>query len=280
MKLEIFLLQLYPREWRARYEDEFMALLEQTHSTPLDIADVVLGALDAHLRPQVTAASVGVERRLFMNRATFIQWSGMAAMTGSVLMFIGIGWQLIYSILDELADAVVWLAGVVLMLIGVVGFGLAYARRTGGLGQGGLLLALIGTSALTLGSVGAVLDKVGNDLPDNGVLSWPAMLFFGQVGMCAGMALFAIAGLRQRVLAIPAALLLLVGGTCSAIGLIIFGMVFLMVSDDSDVAVTASRLGWVIGGMLFLVGFFLAGSALWSGRGLAVRPAEPTSVGL
>src|SRR5262249_22838978 len=154
----------------------------------------------------------------FMSRATFIHWSGLAAMIGSVLMVIGLGWQLTYSILDELVDAVVWLAGVVLMLIGVVGFGVAYARRTGGLGQGGLLIALIGMSALTLGSVGAVLDKVGNDLPDNGALSWPAMLFFGWVGMCMGMALFAIAGLRQRVLSIPAALLFLVGGTCSAIG--------------------------------------------------------------
>jgi len=277
MKLEIFLLRLYPREWRARYEDEFMALLEQTHSTPLDIADVALGALDAHLRPQVKATAVGVEKRPFMSRTTFVQWSGMAAMIGSALMFLGLGWQLIYSILDPLAASVVWLAGVVLVLIGAVGFGLGYARRTGGLGQAGLLLALIGMSALALGSVGSVLDKVGTDLPDNGALSWPAMLFFGWVGMCVGMALFAIAGIRRRVLAIPAAWLVLVGGTCGAIGHIM--LVFLVVSYAPDVAVTASKLGFVIGGMLFVVGFFLIGSALWGGRTTVMRPAEPTSVG-
>lgn len=55
------LLRLYPRRWRARYGDEFLALLEQQPMTPLVVLDVVLGALDAHLRPHFAAtdASVG-----------------------------------------------------------------------------------------------------------------------------------------------------------------------------------------------------------------------------
>lgn len=272
MKLKIFLLRLYPRAWRERYEEEFLALLEQTDSSPLDLADVALGALDAHLRPQVTATSVGGERRPMMSRTTFLQGSAVAAMIGSVLLLIVIGRQLMYSILDGLAADSVGLAGAVLMVIGVVGFAFAYARRTGGLGQGGLLIAFLGLSSLTLGFVGAVMDTVGNDLPDRGVLSWPALLFFGWVGMCAGMALFATAGLRQHVLAIPAAWLLLVGGICGAAGhTILMGMV---ISTSSDVAVMASKLVWVFGTMLFLVGFFLLGSALWSGRGAVVQPVE------
>jgi hypothetical protein len=44
------LLRLYPAPWRARYGDEFAALLEERSLGPSDVADVVHGALDAHLR--------------------------------------------------------------------------------------------------------------------------------------------------------------------------------------------------------------------------------------
>src|SRR5262249_17230650 len=139
MKLKIFLLRLYPRAWRERYEEEFLALLEQTDSSPLDLVDVALGALDAHMKPQVTAIGVGGERRPSMSRTTFLQGSAVAAMIGSVLLIIVLGRQLMYSIMDALAADSVGLTGVVLMLIGVVGFAFAYARRTGGLGQVGLV---------------------------------------------------------------------------------------------------------------------------------------------
>lgn len=45
------LLRLYPASWRARYGDEFAALLEDCAPTPFMLADVLLGALDAHLTP-------------------------------------------------------------------------------------------------------------------------------------------------------------------------------------------------------------------------------------
>ena len=43
------LLRLYPARWRARYGDEFAAVLEERPLGPFDVADVLLGALDAHL---------------------------------------------------------------------------------------------------------------------------------------------------------------------------------------------------------------------------------------
>jgi hypothetical protein len=47
------LVRLYPRAWRARFEDEFTALLEQ-HSFHVRAAfDILIGAIDAHLYPQV-----------------------------------------------------------------------------------------------------------------------------------------------------------------------------------------------------------------------------------
>jgi plastocyanin len=46
------LLRLYPRAWRDRYEDEFLALLESRPPDVLDRVDIVRGAVDARLHPQ------------------------------------------------------------------------------------------------------------------------------------------------------------------------------------------------------------------------------------
>ncbi len=49
MRVRRWLIRLYPRPWRERYADEFEALLEACLHSPLDVLDVSLGALDAHL---------------------------------------------------------------------------------------------------------------------------------------------------------------------------------------------------------------------------------------
>jgi len=49
-KIRPWLTRLYPRDWRMRYEAEFTALLEECLNSPLDVVDVFLGAIDAHLR--------------------------------------------------------------------------------------------------------------------------------------------------------------------------------------------------------------------------------------
>ena len=45
-----WLTSLYPRPWRDRYGAEFDVLLEQCLHSPLDVLDVFLGAVDAHLQ--------------------------------------------------------------------------------------------------------------------------------------------------------------------------------------------------------------------------------------
>jgi predicted membrane protein len=47
------MVRLYPRAWRERYEEEFVAMLEQGPVTIKDLFDVVFGAVDAWLSPQV-----------------------------------------------------------------------------------------------------------------------------------------------------------------------------------------------------------------------------------
>jgi hypothetical protein len=44
-----FLVRLYPPAWRERYGDELEAVLEDRPPGPFDVADLLAGALDAHL---------------------------------------------------------------------------------------------------------------------------------------------------------------------------------------------------------------------------------------
>ena len=58
MRNPTWLLNLYPPAWRARYGDEFAALLEDCPLTLTTFADVVLGALDARIAPQDTTGRI------------------------------------------------------------------------------------------------------------------------------------------------------------------------------------------------------------------------------
>ena len=49
-KIRPWLIRLYPHAWRERYAAEFDALLEQCLHSPLDVVDVILGAVNAHLQ--------------------------------------------------------------------------------------------------------------------------------------------------------------------------------------------------------------------------------------
>ncbi len=51
------LLRLYPSTWRERYEAEFRLVLQQRPVGLRGSADIVLGAIDAHLHPELIAAS-------------------------------------------------------------------------------------------------------------------------------------------------------------------------------------------------------------------------------
>ena len=49
MNIRNWLTSIYPLAWRERYGDEFEMLLEECLHSPLDVLDILLGALDAHL---------------------------------------------------------------------------------------------------------------------------------------------------------------------------------------------------------------------------------------
>jgi hypothetical protein len=57
------ILRCYPRAWRERYGDELADLLAREARSPRLALDLALGALDAHLHPQVGAAGPSRARR-------------------------------------------------------------------------------------------------------------------------------------------------------------------------------------------------------------------------
>jgi hypothetical protein len=48
-----WLVRAYPRAWRVRYEDEFLAVIAERPFSLADALDIARGALDAHLHPEL-----------------------------------------------------------------------------------------------------------------------------------------------------------------------------------------------------------------------------------
>jgi hypothetical protein len=134
MNVRGWLVGLYPSAWRRRYADEFEALLEQCLHTPLDVLDILLGAIDAHLNfsPVTDWRSLNMNNKL--RTAILIVFA-------SYIAFIVAGMAL-YGLADDSPMAALmktgtdmplllsWLtveAGAVIALVAVVAGGLPLA---------------------------------------------------------------------------------------------------------------------------------------------------------
>lgn len=70
MSKEKYLLRLYPRLWRERYEEELLAMLEQRPISFLDGLDLLFGALDAHLHPHLGTTGLSLYERMMQMIST------------------------------------------------------------------------------------------------------------------------------------------------------------------------------------------------------------------
>ena len=86
------LLRLYPRAWRDRYGDELAALLDEQPATLLDRLDLIRGALDARMHPQVPGTDAAPEREIPMDRKLLRRASPRSAASpgssATAIMFI------------------------------------------------------------------------------------------------------------------------------------------------------------------------------------------------
>lgn len=184
------LLALYPAGWRRRYGDEFRAVLESRPLGPFDVADVVLGALDARLALRLAKTSSANGGHLNMLRI-----GGYGAIAGGALLAIGfIGGNL------EGTSSGVWfglfvvgLLGILMALAGLSGFQayreprLAWAAF--GIPAIGALLAIAGTFGMVVAADGPFVGSI------SGWEIWAIGLFT----LLLGSILFAVATIRASV---------------------------------------------------------------------------------
>lgn len=119
------LLHLYPRPWRERYGDEFLALVGDRPVRLPQIIDIVSGAIDAHLSSDVRATTVARRTAVHVEGDAAVlrtmksvcynnayvpfsrrdAWIGAAMMLGASLVFTAAG--LLFDRLgyEEMGDA-------------------------------------------------------------------------------------------------------------------------------------------------------------------------------
>ncbi len=186
------LLRLYPARWRDRYGDEFEALLTERPLGPFDVADVLLGAVDAHLHLR-GLGSLSEHRKGF---PMSLRIGGIAAALGGALILTG--W--IWAGMDPAeSDPGFWLflAGTIALLVGLTGLSAFQARTHPTLVWAAFLLPAAGGAVMTLGIIAMAL------LPDRPLVAdWAGWNFFflGLLTTVAGSLLFGVVTFRTRAL--------------------------------------------------------------------------------
>jgi hypothetical protein len=246
------LVRLYPARWRDRYGDEFEALLDERPLGPFDVADIILGALDAQLRLRGRGSDIRQERRLSMS----VRIGGLAAAIGAALL-AGAGLMTYVEQIDGAIQPLLLFTGLSALLVAMAGLSAFQARVAPRLIWSAFLLTAAGTIAAVAGFVGPFLLGEGN-----GDALW-TIWFVGLVAALAGSALFATATYRTATLSRGAAVLIIVGSVLPFLG---FFLPF--VSGTDQPLILASIV-------CFLTGWFVLGvQAIRLDRpGVATRPA-------
>jgi len=224
--------RLYPRAWRERYGAELEALLEARPPTLGDRLDLIRGALDARVDPQV--GSSAPERQ----RSPRDAWTRVSIIVGGALLW---AWALGLALLMTPWSGREPEPGPFLFIVPAVGLVGAIATAGALLG-----LALVHESAVgRLGAVGAATTALALVLmPVGGGMAGVVLLLGGTVIFCVAFA--------SRVVSRGAALVPLI-----ATVVLVGGITAFIVGEGQDV-----RLVW----------FAVAYGPAWVVFGLALRP--------
>ena len=197
-----FLIRLYPARWRARYGDEFAAILEERPLGPFDVADILLGALDAQLRLRKVGADIAHGRSFSMS----LRIGGMAAILGGALLatsiVLGIG---VVGSVEPVVPGILLVTGLLALLVALAGLSAFQARAHPVLSWAAVAVTAVGMIVVIVGIVGMQLFRHGY---------WDVMVA-GILGVFVGSTLFAIATYRTAALSRGAALLLGIGSVLS-----------------------------------------------------------------
>jgi hypothetical protein len=189
------LVRLYPATWRARYGDEFEAILEERPLGPFDVADIVLGALDAQLRLR----RVGTDIKQGKGFSMSLRIGGFASILGGALlaMSIVLGIGLVGNV-EPIVPGTLLVTGSAALLVALAGLSAFQARVHPVLSWAAFAVTAVGMIVSIVGIVG--MQMVGEGY-------WMAFIL-GLLGAFVGSTLFAIATYLTAALSRGAALLL------------------------------------------------------------------------
>jgi hypothetical protein len=238
------LLRFYPARWRARYGDEFAAVLEERPLGPFDVADVVLGALDAHLHLRGLGAASEHRKGFAMS----LRVGGYAAIVGGLLWLIALAGNAINNGGDSFSP---WLGyaivgATLLTLVALIGLSAFQARRHPVLTWAAFAIPGLGAVIGLAGYVLIVATGDSDAILPFGVSPW----MIGSIGvltMVIGSSLFAIATWWTRALSRWASGLLAIGAALVVLAL--FGASGALPTPIAIVPVVAAIVvfpaGWV-----------------------------------
>lgn len=203
------LIKLYPRAWRARYADEFLALLDTEALNRHGIADVVRGAIDARFHPEllITNGGNGMNRWLMRSGALGAVLSILVVVT-ALLPVTGMG--------EELAEFLIVLAPVALLPVVLALHQESYLHDL----HTSRIVMVVGVG----GTLAVPLLFLGNMLP--GIGSWlsrnmPPHFSLLVIALFAMWMIFSsILGLRTRTLP---TLLVVIGAVSGASWIVLLG---------------------------------------------------------
>jgi hypothetical protein len=239
------LVRLYPRAWRDRYEAEFLGILEARPPSRRDRLDIVRGAFDARLHPEVPGSPDGPRLGLQPVRLLGVVAvvAGLAWLTWVVAILGDVRW--LESGASVYSDVVTVSTRVAFLSLAIVHASLAM------LNAGRSARQIFSFAAASIAVVFLVMSGIG--------FWWTPVLAL------PASAVFAIA-ISDRV--IPASL----AGTWAATALLALG-VFL-----GGVGAAFGALSVVVGGVPFGVVWVFVG-AMFVARGLPTRATVPDRAG-
>jgi hypothetical protein len=202
------LLRLYPARWRARYGDEFAAVLAERTLGPFDVADIVLGALDAHLHLR----GLGAASQHAKGFAMSLRIGGYSAIAGGLLWLVALAGNAINNGGESPSPLLGYsiVGATVMTLVALIGLSAFQARSHAALTWAAFAIPALGAVVGLIGYAAIVVTGDSDTTLIGGVSPW----MLGSIGlltMVAGSSLFAVATWRARSLSRTASGLLAVG---------------------------------------------------------------------
>jgi len=239
------LLRCYPARWRARYGDEFAAVLEERPLGPFDVADILLGALDAQLHLRGLGAASQHRKGFPMS----IRIGGYAAILGGALWIIVLAGNAINNGQEPGSSVLFGLLVVatIVTLVALIGLSAFQSRRHHILIWAAFAIPAGGAVVALLGVVGMAVTGSSDDAIVAGLNGWMISML-GLLTLLLGSGLFALATWRARSLARWASALLGLGSLAVVPGIV--GLAGALVPEailivSMAAAILAFGVGWI-----------------------------------